>query len=166
MPNGLNLGLTMIQGSDLVDPQVINNNFIKVDDALVDYVVEESTVGEWWYRQWNSGRMECGVDSKSFGSFGATNMHPWGDSKIQGIQVYSTSAMRFDRYPKTFVSRPHVIITHQDETGVGKGLMGYVKLGSTSNQGTSQPPNFAYMSLDSTPLTNSYFSIYAIGRWK
>lgn len=164
MPNGQNLGLTMIQGSDLVDPQTINNNFIKVDDALVDYVVEKGDVGNWWYRKWNSGRAECGVESKTFASFGAKNMHLWGT--VGGQNVYSTGAMTFGPYPFTFVSRPHVMINHQDETGFGKGLMGYTKIGSSGNPGTAQSPQFAYMSLDSTQLGNSYFSIYVVGRWK
>ena len=71
-----NMGLETIDSSDYVSPTPINNNFQKLDALGLDYVVESGRSGEWWYRKWKSGRAECGIDDKNFGTVSITKA--WG----------------------------------------------------------------------------------------
>lgn len=53
------LSLQKINGSDFVSPNVFNENFDKIDELGVDYVIESGRSGIWRYQVWKSGKFEC-----------------------------------------------------------------------------------------------------------
>ena len=101
-----NLGLETINSSDYVSPTPINNNMEKIDALGVDYIVEKGTSGEWWYRKWNSGRAECGIDSKQFAEQTMVSS-PFGG--------YKTADLSFGAYPFAFSSRPYTNIVFEGD---------------------------------------------------
>lgn len=54
-----NLNLNIIDPSDYVDPEVINENTKTLDRLGVDYIVESGQSGNWTYRKYKSGIVEC-----------------------------------------------------------------------------------------------------------
>jgi hypothetical protein len=151
-----NLGLETINSSDYISPDPINNNMAKLDKLGVDYVVERGTSGEWWYRKWNSGRAECGIDNKQFGS---SSLSAIGGSGTTG---YGSSQYTFGAYPFNFASRPFTIISFQgDKQWSGRGS--YISMGHSTS--TSVSPNFFVV--DFNPGTiEPMAGIYVSGRWK
>lgn len=53
------LKLQIINPSDYVDPGVINDNMEILDNLGVDYIVESGQTGQWTYRKYKSGIVEC-----------------------------------------------------------------------------------------------------------
>lgn len=94
-----NLSLDRIQSSDYVSPETIDGNFQKLDVLGVDYITESGTKGEWWYRRWKKGRLECGIDFKNFGR---QSFHT--DPNLGNF--YETVDLTFGAYPFAFAKRP------------------------------------------------------------
>ena len=103
-----NLALDTINASDYVDPEVFNKNYEKIDKLGVDYVIEEGTSGEWWYRKWKSGRAECGIDSKQFSQI-TLSKHSSGSC--------NSTDLSFGAYPFSFASRPYAVVTFEGDSG-------------------------------------------------
>lgn len=147
-----NLGLEIINDSDYVSPTPINNNMEKLDVLGVDYVVEEGTSGEWWYRKWNSGRAECGIDSKQF-----SNMSVFSSSIGN-----RTSEMNFGAFPFSFSSRPFTTVIFEGDLNYDTRASYIVMKHSLS---TSLSPSFFIVdggTQDIQPLCG----IYVCGRYK
>ena len=149
-----NLSLESIDPSDYVSPDTINNNFAKVDTLGVDYVVEAGYSGEWWYRKWNSGRAECGIDDKRFNNIDRKTK--WGDT------MYRTNAISFGAYPFSFKVRPFTIISQHSIDGGSLG--GYIFYDSSTSTTTS--PAFRSVDSVSSRLGHPHFGIYVVGRYK
>ncbi len=132
MASTTNLGIEKINPSDYVDPEVFNTVFDIIDKLGVDYIVEQGISGEWWYRKWNSGRLECGIDVKSFGN-GTTSK--WGS-------MYKYGPIGFGAYPIAFKTPPLVSINYITETN---GYGGMIHIHTTSDQSTllTIPPKFS-----------------------
>lgn len=94
-----NLNLTIIDSSDFISPQPINDNFTALDKLGKEYIVDFGTSGDWWFRKWNSGRAECGIDDRLFGDIPINN--PWG-----GFGPYISNVFQFGAYPFAFSRRP------------------------------------------------------------
>ena len=149
-----NLGLDIINSSDYVSPTPINNNMEKLDKLGIDYVVEQGTSGEWWYRKWNSGRAECGIDSKQFGQQTLTQA-PEGN-------MYITGELSFGAYPFSFSARPFTMISFEgDKAYATRGSFVATKH-STS---TTLSPSFFVVDW-SSGNTEPMCGIYVCGRYK
>lgn len=148
-----NMGLVSIDSSDYVSPTDINNNFKKLDVLGLDYVVESGKSGEWWYRKWKSGRMECGIDDKNFGNVAHT---------IKWSSMYTSPQLNFGAYPFAFASRPFTTITFQSNTG-GEHVSYVSYVSSTS---TTTSPKFVLVDPNSGTANSAHFGIYVVGRYK
>lgn len=147
-----NLGLESVDLSDYVSPTPFNANFEKLDALGLDYVTASGKSGEWWYRKWKSGRMECGVDDKNFGDISITQ--PWGG-------MYVSGSMDFGAYPFAFAFRPFTAIVFQSTTG-GKHY-GYVSYVSSTS--TSTTPKFVLVEVHTGTEKSAHFGLYACGRY-
>lgn len=156
-----NLGLAIINSSDYVSPDPINENMKVLDKLGLDYVVESGTSGEWWYRKWKSGRAECGIDFKEFGEKSMSLLVSGGSG---GFNLYSSPAFSFGSYPFAFSSRPNVAINfaydnaRSDSTGAN-----WIDLQSTKS--TTLAPNFSMIDTDGSN-TAPCCGIYVCGRYK
>ena len=154
MSTTTNMGIELIDGSDYISPDPINNGFTKLDVLGVDYIVENGTSGEWWYRKWNSGRAECGIDDKSFGDVAHTNA--WGG-------LYTSSNMSWGAYPFAFKNRPFVSISFNSNSS-GSTHSSFVVY--TSSTSIDNAPKFAIADPNSGTAKGAKFSIYVTGWFK
>lgn len=148
-----NLGLSYINGSDYVSPKPINDNFKILDTLGLDYVVLTGYSGEWWFRKWKSGRAECGIDNKNFGTVPHTTK--WGS-------MFISADLSFGAYPFAFAVRPFVSISFNNTTGLAH--KSYVSV--TGTDSTTISPKFSLADPNSNTAENCYFGIYVNGRYK
>ena len=152
-----NLGIELINGSDYISPDPINEGFKILDKLGIDYVVESGTSGEWWYRKWNSGRAECGVDAKTFSTTTSTTWAgTWG----------LTPDMTFGAYPFAFSQSPVVTINFIKTASGGMGGMIHIRA-NNSTAALTTSPNFSIA--DATcPRTyqSPVCSIFVAGKYK
>lgn len=148
-----NLGIELINGSDYISPDPINNGFTTLDKLGVDYVTEVGKSNNWWYRKWHSGRAECGIDAQTFETKSAVAWGSWG---LAGQYT-------FGAYPFTFATEPSTLIQFRHEDSGTSGAMIHIH----ANKGTTvltQSPNF---SLADAVLPRKYVnpvcSIYVTG---
>lgn len=149
-----NLGLSYINGSDYVSPTPINNNFKKLDELGLDYIVLTGYSGEWWFRKWKSGRAECGIDYKSFGNVDHTN--PW-------ASWFTSAPLSFGAYPFAFSVRPFTSISFES-TGGTVSHNSYISL--ITNSSTTISPQFRLVDPRSDTAVDAHFGIYVCGRYK
>lgn len=153
MSSTTNMGIELIDSSDYISPDPINNGFSKLDALGVDYIVEQGTSGEWWYRKWNSGRAECGIDNKSFGNVDHNNA--WGG-------LYTSNHMSWGAYPFAFKSRPFVSISfNSNSTNTHSSFVVY-----NSTTSTTTAPKFSIADPNTGTANNAYFSINVSGWYK
>lgn len=151
-----NLGLETIDASDYVSPTPINNNMAKLDKLGVDYVIAQGKSGEWWYRKWKSGRAECGVDSKQFGTTSLGKPTP-------ESTTYMTTRLAFGAYPFAFKSKPYVAITFQgDASYSGRGSF---CVQESDQSPTTVSPLFAVVDWQAGSIT-PICGIYVAGSYK
>lgn len=155
------LGLNIINSSDYVSPDPINENMEKLDALGLDYVIESGTSGEWWYRKWKSGRAECGIDYKEFAEKPMTVLVSGGSG---GFNLYSTASWSFGSYPFAFASRPTAIITFAYDKVRGNAP-GANWVDQQSTESTTLAPTFAMIDTTGTN-TAPCCSIYVVGRYK
>lgn len=148
-----NMGLVNIDSSDYVSPNDINDNFKKLDALGLDYVTASGKSGEWWYRKWKSGRMECGIDDKNFGNVAHTT--DW-------YGMYISAQLNFGAYPFAFASRPFATISFQSNSGTEH--VSYVSYVSSTSTTTS--PKFVLVDPRSGTANSAHFGIYVCGRYK
>lgn len=153
-----NLGLNLTTGSDLVDPvSAFSNNFKKIDELGADYVIEQGKSGEWWYRKWNSGRCECGIDSKTFET---KKSYDWGG------KGYLCGSWSFPAYPFAFSQPPFVTILYRYEPN---GYGGIIHIGPATNESNllTQPPHFSVFDANGPhEYVNPKFGLMATGWYK
>lgn len=148
-----NLGLERIEPSDYVSPETIDGNFQKIDVLGLDYITESGTKGEWWYRRWKNGRLECGIDDKNFGNVAHT---------IAWSSFFLSAQLSFGAYPFAFASRPFATITFQSNTGSEhNSYISYV-----SSTSTTTSPKFVLVDPNSGTANEAHFGIYVCGRYK
>lgn len=153
MTTTANLKMELEPTSNFVSPNTFNKNFQILDALGIDYIVEKGTSGEWWYRKWNSGRAECGIDDKAFANQ---------DHKTSWGSMYTTNNMSFGAYPFSFASRPFATITfNSDSSGSHKS---YISIASTTS--TTQAPQFSLVDPNSGTVNSPHFGIYVCGRYK
>lgn len=149
------LQLQKINNSDFVSPEPINNNMDTLDKLGIDYIVEQGKSGEWWYRKWKSGRAECGVDNKSFGS---ASVRSWGN-------IFSTyEGFGFGAYPFAFKTAPFVTVTRSPSAAAAGAYFGIVT-GEATSPTTQAPPVDLWRS-DEVEISNVVLSIYVTGFYK
>nr|DAF70060.1 MAG TPA: hypothetical protein [Caudoviricetes sp.] len=155
MTSTANLELDVINGSDFISPDIINKNFAKVDAVGKDYIIEQGTSGEWWYRKWKSGRAECGIDYKDFGNQTLSSSN-WPSFYMSGL-------MSFGAYPFAFSKRPYTSIRFLNDSILGTGRVSFVvEAASTS---TTISPNFMIADASSGNC-HPFFGIYVTGYYK
>lgn len=149
-----NLNIELIDASDYVSPEPINKGFQALDALGVDYVVEESSNSNgWWYRKWNSGRAECGIDSKNFGSVAHTTS--W-------YNMWRSNQLSWGSYPFAFKSRPMVNVSFLYSSDGGHES--YVTYAGTTS--TTVAPKFRLIDPNSGTASDATFGIYVCGSWK
>lgn len=148
-----NLGLTIINTSDYVTPVPINDNMTKLDQVGLDYIITSTQVGEWWLRKWKSGRQECGIDFKSFGTL---VMRAWGGGG------YISNEVSFGAYPSSFASRPFTTISFEGDALHDTRVSGIAMKHSVS---TTMSPTFVIHDADPQDM-QAYCGILVTGRWK
>lgn len=153
MSETANLKIPLINGSDYVSPEPINEGFKKVDAIALDYVVASGYSGEWWYRKWHSGRMECGIDCKNFGNVPHTT--PW-----SGLG-YTSGPLSFKSYPFAFSQNPMAVISF-----LGTSDGSHVSYVSMKQGTTTVSPTFYLADPNSNTARECKFGIYACGRYK
>lgn len=149
-----NLQLTLLEGSSVVDYNQLNSWANAMDRLGVDYVTEKGTRSNYWYRVWNSGRAECGVDNqKYYDSLAITNGTKWKPFYVNGTRLSV-----FKNYPVNFKTRPYanICFNYCDEYASMIVLQG--------NEGsTTTAPSFSLMNADSYTIHNVQLSIYCVG---
>lgn len=150
-----NLALSKINGSDVVNPSVFNTNYDILDKLGVDYITSRGTSNGWWFRKWKSGRAECGIDDKNFGTIALNNQV--GSAKLEG---WKCSAQKtFGNFPFAFKSRPFVsIVLNSSSPGVQACYVS--QQNSTS---TKASPKFRLVGSTAKTFTNAHFGIYVCG---
>lgn len=152
-----NMGIELIDGSDYISPDPINKAFTILDALGVDYIVEQGTSGEWWYRKWNSGRAECGIDSKTFATKTSTNWASgWG---LAGTYT-------FGAYPFSFISSPITLIQFRYESGNSSGAMIHIHANTGTAPLTTSPKFSLADASHPRTYTNPVCGIYVTGRYK
>lgn len=151
-----NLGLNLVTSADYVNPQTaFTDNFKKIDALGKDYITAMGNTGNWWWRQWKSGRMEMGIDSQTFASF---TPEAWG-------AMYISNALNFGGYPKTFAADPLALIMFRKEDNGTLGGIIHVS-GSDQTDLKSVSPNFRMIDAYPNAYKNPKFGIYVTGRYK
>lgn len=156
MANTENLKIDLINSSDYISPEPINNAFKLLDKLGVDYIVEQGKHGEWWYRKWKSGRAECGIDDKNFGRV---------DHKIQWGAMYGTdSTQTFGAYPFAFSQKPFVSIMFNGDGLQTTAHQSYIAAGHS--QSTTVSPGFRTIDPYSGTYTELHCGIFVSGFYK
>lgn len=159
MPSN-NMGLSTINSSDFVSPDPINQNFEKLDVLGLDYVVEQGTSGEWWYRKWKSGRAECGIDAKQYDTM---DLH-------EGIgnhsEFYFSNSLNLGAYPFAFSSRPFCQIVYEGDSAHGETDVTFPMLGLHHSTSTTQSPDFWLMDFMPKTGMKPLFGAYVCGDYK
>lgn len=150
MANTQNLGLTLIQGSDVVDYNVLNSNFTAIDKLGVDYVTEKGTKDRWWYRIWKSGRCEFGIDNWMMSNSNITFNTSWTTG------WYRSQDFTFGALPITPVSKPYmnVVLSYANSTNVGP----VVQIGVAGSSRMS--PTWFMLHCRNTTISGSQWSIF------
>lgn len=150
-----NLGLNLVTSADFVDPDTaFVKNFEKIDTLGLDYITNKGTTGNWWWRQWKSGRMEMGVDSQTFSTF---SLQTWG-------AMFMSDPLNFGGYPKTFSNEPlPIIMFRKDDNGNLGGII-HVS-GSDQTDLKSKCPNFRMVDAANNTYKNPKFGIYVTGTY-
>lgn len=163
-----NLGLAIINSSDYVSPSPINSNMEKLDALGIDYVVEQGTSGDWWYRKWKSGRAECGVDKKDFGIL---TFHAGTASGHESF-YYTDKQLTFGAYPFTFASTPFAQVCYEGDLNTAVGSDGktppIVMMNAKSSADTSAmttSPQFWLMEFVNYTDFQPSFGIYVCGKY-
>ena len=152
MASTTNLGIEKINPADFVDPEAFNRAWDKIDVLGLDYVVESGKSGEWWYRKWKSGRAECGIDYKSFGTISLNSV--WTGS------WYAGPRLTFGAYPFTFKSRPYTSIKFMYDERMDTGRVCQVMEGATTS--TTMSPSFYVVDATNGEF-KGFFGIYVQG---
>lgn len=134
-----NLELEIVDSNSLASPEPFNANFEKIDNAAVDYVVEQGESGQWFYRKWNSGLCEFS------GTFTYTNSN--------GTDI----AMCYVDFPFS--------LTKLYSTNVNGGISGR---GNTwvMYVGPDKSRLDVWMRNESKASTAYWFMAHVVGRWK
>ena len=153
-----NLGLPQINGSDIVDYTVFNQAFQTMDVLGKDYVTESAKSGDWWYRKWKSGRAECGIDRKAFGT---VQMQRWLSS---GLTI-SSGSLDFGPYPFSFIEAPFVSTCFIWSSSPSDAICWTVV--RSQGGGTRTPPVYLVdANVNTSQFTGVVLGIYVCGYWK
>lgn len=151
-----NLKLELINPSDFVSPEPINNAIKALDTLGLDYVVEQGKSGEWWYRKWKSGRAECGISDKNFGRV---------DHKVQWGAMYGTDSQQsFGAYPFAFSEKPFVMISFNGDGGTPGNHQSYIA--AAHSVSTTVAPSFRTIDPYSGTYAELHCGIYVVGTYK
>ena len=154
MSTTTNLSIDLLNSSDYVSVDPINNAIEKLDVLGADYIVESGTSGEWWFRKWKSGRAECGVDCKNFGT--VSYKTAWG-----GL-YRSDSNYSFGAYPFAFAERPYVSVTFLSSDSSKQASFTVLQ----SAKDTASAPKFFFVDPYAETANNVCFGISVKGTWK
>lgn len=132
-----NLNIQLINSSDYVSVDPINDAFETLDALGLDYVVEQGTSGDWSYRKFKSGTAEC-----------------W--AKITQAATTATGKINFKpAWPFTFAAEPVATVSG----GVSGRNDAYVTYVGTSTTGLD-----AYVNKSTASSLSVWVTVHAIGR--
>lgn len=147
-----NLNLDIIDSSEFVSPEKINNNTQKLDALGKDYITDSGKSGEWWFRKYKSGRMECGIDCKQFPDT------PMPESIANGA-MWRSSYLRFGAYPFAFSAPPFYTITFIKSIDQGRMALPVVETGASN----TQSPVFRIWDINGSVFKGPCFGIFVSG---
>lgn len=149
-----NLGLTLINGSDVVDYQVFNKNFTELDKASRDYVTDTGTTNRWWWRKWKSGRAECGIDNMLL-----TNNQNANFNTSWGAGLYRCQDFDFGNFPLTFSAKPYCSVVLSYCAGDYTGPV----VQHAAAGGTNKAPAFYFLRPTTGTVSSCQWSIFVAG---
>lgn len=154
MANTTNLNLQLINASDYVSVDPLNNNYNAIDALGKCYVVDSGTNGSWRYRKWSDHTMELWM-TKTYSNVAITL--PWGG-------LYESGSM-YENYPSGIFSEvPQVMINVLGTTQTSSAVAALSSVEIIGNGSASRTPAFSFIRGDSGTL-NITAAFYAIGRW-
>ena len=156
MSTTTNMGIELINGSDYISPDPINDGFTKLDKLGVDYITERGTSGNWWYRKWNSGRAECGIEDYNFGALAFDEK--WGS-------LYLTHMLTFGAYPISFAKNPSTVINFLYDDGGTYGAFLMMRA-TKSEEALIQSPKFSLARADAITISGAHVGIFVNGTLK
>lgn len=134
-----NLGLDIINQSENISPEKINQNMERLDALGVDYVTDQGKSGDWRYRRWKSGTYECWCRLTQ----------QWATPSSGSQRAYTKN------YPVTFAEYPQAFYEVRQDGNPGVHI-GYVEHNATYAQ--------CYVLGMMSSGADLELSIYAIGR--
>lgn len=138
--------------TDNISPNPYNENFDKIDEVLyemtTDYVVGQGTQGDWIWKRWSSGVLEC------YTTISLTNQSITSKLGVLYQVLLSTTL------PFTFTDAPWVLGTANAKNNA-KALLGISIRNTTSNS-----IDYCVFSASSIKNVNVDVNLYVRGRWK
>lgn len=130
--------------------KVLNKILARINDE-VNYVVEQGASGNWTYRKWNTGEVECWYRA----NYGKITL-----SITLGTDIVS-SGFKFT-FPFTFSEVPTCIVCYE---GNSTGYAEIQAVGSGGVATTTQSAMYRLVRIGNTSisLNDNYFSVYVKG---
>ena len=132
-----------------------------VEDKVSGLSFEYGKSGNWYYRKWNNGTLECWLEGNY--SLGNTpiNNSAWGG--------YVSDYITLPNYPIAFSLPPATSIhsCKMDDSAAGDYMIIWAGLSTTrSKELLQRPPQFKYWRGTSHTFGHPAVTCYAIGHWK
>lgn len=157
-----NLKLETVEPTDIIDFNVFNENFKKLDKLGHDYITAQGKDGNWWYRKWSSGLAECGIDNLALGYASTSRSKNASVKDNYTYPFYIATRSKFGSYPFSFIEIPSVFVS---VNSFKHDKVAYTI--SVLNDGTkSKSPGFYYAKVHSGDIEDLHAGIYVVGQWK
>ena len=131
-----------------------NSGQINGSDGETDYIVEQGSTTNWYYRKWNSGWAECWRTLPIPGYSCNTTVESW----------YRTALLTPAAYPFTFTEPPNLNMFFETDTGTG----GIVWPAGTDEDDdpTIRPHKFYIIRMTSSDSISGKIQFQVKGKWK
>ena len=137
---------TLIYGTNV---EVLTKEKIKINgNTLADYVIEQGTNGTWFYRKWNSGRVDLSGYQNISSLDCTTALGGW----------YRTAVQTAPSFPFT-VYNPKTVLNYVSS---GTGALVWC----TTLESNTKPANYYLIRPTSSSAISGVVNFYTIGTWK
>lgn len=121
--------------------------------GVKDYIVEQGTSGNWYYRKWNSGKAECYANI----GYSTTINTVWGSCYVSSVKTGAG-------YPFTFFDEPIINITVRFDSANAWPVF---TLPATDAVLKSNLPDYYLVSPNAQPNSMAYKMLASVhGSWK
>lgn len=132
-----------------------------VEDAIANVSFEYGTSGNWYYRKWNNGVLECWLEGNYRIGNTKISSGAWGG--------YTSGYITLPNYPIEFVQPPATYIHSgsMDDSAAGDYMIIHAGLSTTRfDELKKRPPQFKYWRGTAHTFGHPTITCYAIGHWK